>query len=343
MRNDSELKKMKTRILIKEGEYRLAKAGVMDAKLDAEELYCFLTGIDKLQIFMKAEEEVDEDVERKYLALIARRAERIPLQYITGVQEFMGHKFKVDQNVLIPRQDTETLVVEAGRTIQTTSRAKVSLFDRLRGGKEWDVLDLCCGSGAIGISLAKACDNIRLTGADISPAAIAVATANAKALRVKAEYFQGDLFDALQNAPQGSSGKSRKLDKERKKSEKNEDHEDHADHSDRKGRKSPRFDMIVCNPPYIRTNMIAVLQEEIKTYEPRQALDGGRDGLDFYRRIIKEAPAHLKKDGYLFFEIGHDQGEDLRKMLKDDGHYTPAEVIRDLPGRDRVVKTQRKG
>ena len=89
--------------------------------------------------------------------------------------------------------------------------------------------------------------------------------------------------------------------------------------------------------------MIAVLQEEIKNYEPREALDGGRDGLDYYRRIITEAPEYLKKDGFLFFEIGHDQGEDLRKMLKDDGWFTPAEVIRDLPGRDRVVKCQVKG
>lgn len=294
---------MKTRILIKEGEYRLAKAGCMDAKIDSEELYCFLTGTDRLQIFMKAEEEADEEVERKYLALIARRAERIPLQYITGVQEFMGHRFKVDQSVLIPRQDTETLVVEAARTIQSTSRDKLSFFERLRGGKEWEVLDLCCGSGAIGISLAKICDNIHVTGSDISGAALAVARNNARNLRVKAEYLEGDLFAPVE-------GK--------------------------------KFDMIVSNPPYIRTNMIAVLQDEIKNYEPRQALDGGRDGLDYYRRIIKEAPGYLKPEGYLMFEIGSDQGEDLRKMLKDDGRYTPAEVIRDLPGRDRVVKTQLK-
>ena len=295
---------MKTRILIREGEYRLAKAGCMEAKADAQELYCFLMGIDRLQVFMKAEEEADEEVERKYLALIARRAERIPLQYITGVQEFMGHRFRVDQSVLIPRQDTETLVLEAAKTVQNNSRQKLSLIERLRGGKEWELLDLCCGSGAVGISMAKICDNIQLTGTDISGAAVAMAETNAKSLRVKAEFLVGDLFEPV------------------------------------KGRK---FDMIVSNPPYIKTNMIAVLQEEIKNYEPREALDGGRDGLDYYRRIIKEAPEYLKKDGFLFFEIGHDQGEDLRKMLKDDGRFMPAEVIRDLPGRDRVVKCQVKG
>ena len=295
---------MKTRILIREGEYRLAKAGCMEAKADAQELYCFLMGIDRLQVFMKAEEEADEEVERKYLALIARRAERIPLQYITGVQEFMGHRFRVDQSVLIPRQDTETLVLEAAKTVQNNSRQKLSLIERLRGGKEWELLDLCCGSGAVGISMAKICDNIQLTGTDISGAAVAMAETNAKSLRVKAEFLVGDLFEPV------------------------------------KGRK---FDMIVSNPPYIKTNMIAVLQEEIKNYEPREALDGGRDGLDYYQRIIKEAPEYLEKDGFLFFEIGHDQGEDLRKMLKDDGRFTPAEVIRDLPGRDRVVKCQVKG
>ena len=98
--------------------------------------------------------------------------------------------------------------------------------------------------------------------------------------------------------------------------------------------------MIVSNPPYIRTRMISILQEEVKDHEPLQALDGGRDGLDFYRVIVKEAADHLKPGGFLLLEIGHDQGEDLRKMIRDDGRYTPAEIIRDLPGKDRVVKCQ---
>lgn len=100
--------------------------------------------------------------------------------------------------------------------------------------------------------------------------------------------------------------------------------------------------MIVSNPPYIKTLMISILQEEVKSHEPIQALDGGSDGLDFYRIIVSRAADHLKKDGFLIMEIGHDQGEDLRKMLRDDGRYTPAEVIRDLPGKDRVVKCQLK-
>ncbi len=294
---------MKTRILVKEGEYRLSKAFCMDPKIDAQELYCFLTGMDKVNLFLKAEEEVDAETEKKYMELIAKRAERVPLQHITGVQEFMGYTFKVNPNVLIPRQDTETLVSEAAKTIQNTPREKLSFMEKLRGGKEWDVLDLCCGSGAVGISLAKICGNIRVTASDVSQEAINTAEENAKALRAKVKFFRGNMFE-----PHGEK----------------------------------KFDMIVSNPPYIKTNMISILQDEVKLHEPLKALDGGRDGLDFYRVIVEKAADHLKTDGFLIMEIGHDQGEDLRKMLKDSGKYTPAEVIKDLPGRDRVVKCKLK-
>ena len=294
---------MKTRILVKEGEYQLSKAFCMDPKIDAQELYCYLTGLDKVSLFLKAEEEVDPETEEKYMELIRRRAERIPLQHITGVQEFMGYTFRVNPHVLIPRQDTETLVTEAAKTIQSTPREKLSFFEKLKGRKEWDVLDLCCGSGAVGIYLAKICSNVKVTATDISAEAVETAEANAEDLRVKVRFLTGDMFDPV------------------------------------KGRK---FDMIVSNPPYIRTNMISILQEEVKDHEPLNALDGGRDGLDFYRTIVERAADFLKPEGFLLVEIGHDQGEDLRKMLKDSGKYSPAVVIKDLPGRDRVVKCKLK-
>ena len=294
---------MKTRILVKEGEYQLSKAFCMDPKIDAQELCCYLTGLDKVSLFLKAEEEVDPETEEKYMELIRRRAERIPLQHITGVQEFMGYTFKVNPHVLIPRQDTETLVTEAAKTIQSTPREKLSFFEKLKGRKEWDVLDLCCGSGAVGISLAKICSNVKVTATDISAEAVETAEANAEDLRVKVRFLTGDMFEPV------------------------------------KGRK---FDMIVSNPPYIRTNMISILQEEVKDHEPLNALDGGRDGLDFYRTIVEKAADFLKPEGFLLVEIGHDQGEDLRKMLKDSGKYSPAVVIKDLPGRDRVVKCKLK-
>lgn len=292
---------MKTKMLIKEGEYRLAKAYCMDARIDAQQLYCFLTGIDNLQLFLKADEDVDEQTEKKYMDLIARRAERIPLQHITGAQEFMGYEFQVSPDVLIPRQDTETLVTEAAKIIQQTPRQKLSFFEKLKGGRDWDILDLCCGSGAIGISLAKISSDVNVLGTDISDKAVGIAQENAKRLRTKVKFVTGDMF-----APVGDK----------------------------------KFDMIISNPPYIKTRMISILQEEVKDHEPLQALDGGMDGLDFYRIIVKEAAQHLKPEGFLLMEIGHDQGEDLRKMLKDDGRYTPAEIIKDLPGRDRVAKCQ---
>ena len=295
---------MKTRILVKEGEYRLSKAFCMDPRIDAEELYCFLTGTDKVNLFLKAEEEVDAETEEKYMELIAKRAQRIPLQHITGEQEFMGYKFKVNPNVLIPRQDTETLVVEAAKTIQDTPKEKLSFMEKLKGHKEWEVLDLCCGSGAVGISLAKICTNIKVTASDISEEAIKIAEENAVSLRTKVKFLQGDMFEP---------------------------------HKDKK------FDMIITNPPYIKSNMISILQEEVKAHEPLKALDGGRDGLDFYKIIVENADKYLKQGGFLLMEIGHDQGEDLRKMLKDAKKYTAAEVIRDLPGKDRVVKCQLKG
>ena len=294
---------MKTRILVKEGEYRLSKAFCMDPKIDAEELFCFLTGMDKVTLFLKAEEEVDSETEEKYMELIEKRASRIPLQHITGVQEFMGHTFKVSPDVLIPRQDTETLVSESAKIIQETPREKLTFMEKLRGAREWEILDLCCGSGAIGISLAKIFSNVRVVATDISREAIKLAEENARALRTKVRFIQGDMFAAA---------------------------------GDRK------FDMIVTNPPYIKTNMISILQDEIKKHEPLSALDGGRDGLKFYRIITEHAAEHLKEGGFLLMEIGHDQGEDLRKMLKDSGKYTAAEVIRDLPGKDRVVKCRLK-
>ena len=299
---------MKTRILVKDGEYKLSAAGCMDAKIDAEELYCYLTNTDRVGLFLRSEEEVDPLTEKKYNELIARRASRVPLQHITGSQEFMGYKFRVVPGVLVPRQDTETLVTEAARIIQQNPDRKPSFFSRLCGSKELTVLDLCCGSGIIGISLAKICGDIRVIGADISEKAIELAKDNATSLRTKVEFVQGDMFSALEQKPY----------------------------------KGMKYDMIVSNPPYIRTNMIAMLQDEVKVHEPMLALDGGKDGLDYYRQIVDKAADYLNPNGWLLLEIGYDQGEILRKLLRDANKYTPAEVIKDLAGRDRVVKCQKK-
>lgn len=299
----------------------------MDAKIDAEELYCFACNCDKVVMFLRKEEEADKDVEEKYLELIERRASRIPLQHITGEQEFMGFRFKVTPDVLIPRQDTETLVTEAVKTIrQESERAaeemkKASIFRKLRRRQCFEVLDLCCGSGSVGISLSRMLDTVSVSGTDISLPALKLAAANAALNRAKVEFFQGDMFDAV---PEGRRVTAEGLS------------------ARAKGTKTGQFDMIVSNPPYIRSSIIPLLQEEVKKHEPIEALDGGRDGLDFYRTIVKQAHQRLKPEGWLLLEIGYDQGEELRKMIKDSGFYSPATVVKDLPGRDRVVKCRKK-
>ena len=308
---------MKTRILINEGEYRLTKAGVMDAHIDAEELYCYLKGCDKVVLFLMKEEEADKETEEAYFKLIEKRASRIPLQHITGKQEFMGFNFKVSPDVLIPRQDTEVLVTEAAKLLRDERKAAAHSKSKSRGGlfklfsapPGQEVLDLCCGSGAVGISLAKICEDLSVTATDISEAAIELAKENAKANRVEVEFLQGNLYDALRVAD--------------------------------KGKRVWSFDMIISNPPYIKTNTIAMLQEEVKDHEPMLALDGGRDGLDYYRRIVADAHLYLKDGGWLMLEIGYDQGEDLRKLIMETGQFSTPEVIHDLAGRDRVVQCQK--
>ena len=308
---------MKTRVLIKEGEYRLTKAGVPDAAIDAEELYCFLKSCDKVILFLNKEEEADKETEEEYFKLIEKRASRIPLQHITGKQEFMGFDFKVSPDVLIPRQETEVLVTEAAKILRGERKAAAgerrksrgSLFSLFSSPPEQEVLDLCCGSGAIGISLAKICEDISVTATDNSDAALALAKENAKANRVEIEFLKSDLFEAI------TAGD--------------------------KGKHIRTFDMIISNPPYIKTNLIALLQDEVKNYEPIEALDGGSDGLDFYRRIVADSYRYLNNGGWLMLEIGYDQGVSICDMIRETGRFTESEIMRDLAGRDRVIKCRK--
>lgn len=307
---------MKTRVLIKEGEYRLTKAGVMDAAVDAEALYCFLKKCDKVVLFLMKEEEADKETEEAYFDLIAERASRIPLQHITGSQEFMGFDFRVSPDVLIPRQETEVMVTEAAKLMREERKAagerqksRGGLFKLFGSPPTQTILDLCCGSGAIGISLAKICEDVSVTATDISGAALDLAKENAKANRVNVEFLQGDLFEALRDTDKGKLVRS--------------------------------YDLIIGNPPYIKSSLIALLQEEVKDHEPLLALDGGSDGLNYYRRIVAEAPNYLKDGGWLMLEIGFDQGEDLRTIITKEGCYTEPEIIQDLARRDRIVRCRK--
>ena len=276
---------MTYREAIETGTRILQKENIADAKIDAWYLLQMACKIDRNFYYLHEEDELTAEQQSEYESTVHKRAEHVPLQYIIGEQEFMGLKFKVNSNVLIPRQDTETLVEEALRVVEPGMR----------------VLDLCTGSGCIIISLAKNVADISCTGSDISKQALLVAKENAKANEVEVEWERSDLFENI----------------------------------------SGTFDLIVSNPPYIPTGEIPGLMPEARDFEPVDALDGKEDGLYFYRIITEKSPEYLTSDGYLYFEIGYDQGEAVSAMMRQCG-YTQVEVIKDLAGNDRVVKGRKK-
>lgn len=262
------------------GEEKLNSAGIEDAKHDAWLLLTFICKIDRTFYYVHMDEDMSVEQVTEYESILSKRAEHVPLQYITGEQEFMGIPFRVNDAVLIPRQDTETLVEEALKVIRPGMK----------------VLDMCTGSGCILISILKNIVDVEGYGYDISKQAINVAKENAKLNHVNATFERSDLFEDV----------------------------------------SDTFDVIVSNPPYIPTDVISGLMPEVAMYEPMQALDGKEDGLHFYRRIIADASKYLKPEGKLLFEIGHDQGESVPKLMKDAG-FKEVRVIKDLAGNDRVV------
>lgn len=257
----------------------LKNNGIADADLDAWYLLAHVFGINRADFFIYGDKEVSQDKALYYRELIKKRALHIPLQYITGTQEFMGLVFEVDENVLIPRQDTEILVEEV-----------------LKICKDKSVLDLCTGSGCIIISLSLLGGLRNAVGSDISEKALDIAKKNAKNLNAEVRFIQSDLLD---NIPES-------------------------------------YDIIISNPPYIKSQEIESLMPEVKDYEPRHALDAGPDGLIFYKRIINDLNKFLNPGGYVFFEIGYDQKEAVTDMLCKAG-FVDINVKKDFSDLDRVV------
>jgi len=236
-----------------------------------------------LVVYDKKELTLRQEV--NYFKAIKKLCQGIPIQHITNRQEFMKMTFYVDENVLIPRQDTEILVEEVIKIAKKINAKKI--------------LDLCTGSGAIAISLAKYIDKSNITAVDISSKALNVAKLNAKNNEVedRITFVESDLFKNL---------------------------------------KKEKYDIIVSNPPYIKKEVLKKLDKEVQK-EPNLALDGGYDGLDFYRKIIKNADEYLKFNGYLCFEIGYDQKEDVENLLKEQEKYANITCKKDLCDNDRVV------
>lgn len=261
---------------------KLNNALVPDYESDTRLLFQYILEADRSFMFMHGDDEVDDKKLSDLFDAVALREKRIPLQHITGYQNFMGLEFKVTKDVLIPRFDTECLVEEA-------------MLVCADGDK---VLDVCTGSGCILISLMSYKNDISGYGIDISEKALNVAKENATAMGKAPTFIVSDLFEACTER---------------------------------------EFDIIVSNPPYIRSDVIPTLMPEVKDYDPILALDGGDDGLIFYRRIVSESRDFLKKGGYLLVEIGNDQGDDVKALFEESG-YLDVKVVKDLSGNDRVVK-----
>ena len=259
---------------------KLPQMEVPDADIDAGTLLSYVTGLDRAAFFLHGEEPMAEPDMIRYRDLVTKRGERIPLQHLTGEQEFMGLDFHVNEHVLIPRQDTECLVERVLPYVD---------------GKR--VLDVCTGSGCIAIAIAKLGKPFIVHGVDISEEALAVARQNATELNASVELFAGDLMTKMDG----------------------------------------QYDVIVSNPPYIPPSVIEGLMPEVRLHEPMLALDGGQDGLEFYRRIARQAVTRLAPNGRLFLEIGCEQAAAVAEILQKQG-YREVQVFQDLAGKDRIVQ-----
>jgi release factor glutamine methyltransferase len=266
--------------------------GIDSPRLDAEVLLGWALGKTRIELVIESKRELDGDDLIRFREAVKRRRTHEPVAYVLGQREFFGRMFKVDKRVLVPRPDTEALVEVA------LARTKhLSMCMR--------ALDLCTGSGCVGITLARERPTSQIVATDVSDDALAVARENA--LRLGAynlALFQGDLFAALDP--------------------------------------EIRFDIVASNPPYIASGEIPTLMSDVRDFEPKLALDGGADGLDLVRRIIEDAPAHLEANGIVALEIGYDEAERTRAIFTEHG-YADIETKRDYGKIERVISARWRG
>jgi len=276
--------------LLKTGSSRLAAAGVEDHDACARLMLLESAGFSLAELILHENEEADEGAKEKFLGILKRREKREPLEYILGYTEFMGHRIACNKDCLIPSQDTEALVIKAAECAGRFAKEKKMPVGELQ------ILDICTGTGCVGISLGLELGAENVTLSDISGAAVQTAICNAKECAISARVIESDLFKNI----------------------------------------TGRYDIITANPPYIRTGGIDTLMPEVSVFEPRLALDGGEDGVGFYKRIIADAANYLNKGGWLVFEIGDEESAFVAQQMRAHG-YEDVEVLRDLAGYDRVV------
>jgi len=272
--------------MLSKGTIMLKGSNVDSPKLKARLLLQYILKKPRQYLIVYDNQEVGKKEQWEYFVNIEKLTNGVPLQHITHQQEFMKMDFYVDENVLIPRPDTEILVEEV-----------IKIAGKMNNPK---ILDLCTGSGAIAISIAKNVPDAEVYAIDISQKAIEVAKKNAKQLGAKVKFIKSNLFHKIEKT---------------------------------------KFDIIVSNPPYIKKDVMKSLSEEVRK-EPELALDGGIDGLDFYRKITKQAIDYLKFGSYLCYEIGYDQKEEVIEIINEQGNYSKPYCKKDLGGNDRIIVTQ---
>ncbi|WP_453992962.1 peptide chain release factor N(5)-glutamine methyltransferase [Bacillus nitroreducens] len=255
-----------------------------------ELLLCHYLGLNRAQLLAEVREELDEDVKQKFVHAMNEVARGIPVQHIIGYEEFYGRRFLVNEEVLIPRPETEELV----QGVLERIKRLYAVEDRVK------VVDVGTGSGAISISLALENQQLEVMTVDIAKASIDVAKANAARLGANVSFFEGDLLGPLIEADM-------------------------------------KVDVVVSNPPYIPEEDIETLSTVVKDHEPIRALVGGKDGLDFYRRFMKEIPRVLNEKGLVAFEVGIGQGEVVAEMLRLTFLGAKVDVVNDINGKDRMV------
>lgn len=290
---------------IKSSSDYLEKSGIDDPLADAEILVLHAAGIDRLRAYMD-NPEADQRLVSRTNRLVKRRAAGEPLQYIVGHVDFLGLEIKVGKGVLIPRPETELLVEEAIKTVKSKMlNVKSSKKPQIPNPKSPCFLDLCTGSGCIALALAKEFPDAQVYATDVSAKAMRYARANADCNGIgNVTFLKGPLFTPV-------------------------------------AERIASFDLITANPPYIRTSDISGLQREVREWEPLRALDGGENGLDFYRKILSKASVFLKKGGGIFFELGFGQAGAVTEIAAHAG-LKNIELTKDVAGIDRVLKAKRQ-
>jgi len=285
------------------GALLLEGAGIETARLDAECLLAHVLGLPRWRLAVERKRRLTPEQFARYLAWLHRREGREPLAYLLGTREFWSLSLAVSPGVLVPRPETETLVEAALAAIRGAATRSTA-----PGPLSPVIVDLCTGSGAVAIALARELPGARVYATDISRRALRIARANAEAHGVAARisFLRGDLWRALDGRGPGGGA-----------------------------------DLVVSNPPYIPSGAIPELMPEVQ-WEPQQALDGGPDGLRFHRAIVAGAPREIRPGGFLLLEIGADQAESVTRLLEESGGFEAIRVLRDLAGRDRVVAARRR-